>query len=272
LILKLKRMKKILFTPLLFFVSGFLTHLISQPANEINCFRNFDVSASGRNDVNAYLLSQLSFLVYANQLSSQVGVAELTLQTDPVRFKTEFIKRTKHFFYDPTPIKSITTTTTRIDPGTLTSREPQFDFVMVNDASGIDPEVMLISTYNAVYVVVRGTDRVANTSDPLDINYEWGEWIKTNGLAFLQNPCDGCTDKGKVHQGFNSALHYGNAAGTFINTLTTKIQTMAGTTKKIWITGHSLGGAFAQLIGFFLKEYKGITAQQIVIFASSASR
>ena len=267
LILKLKMMKKILLTPLLFFASGFLTHLISQPANEINCFRNFDVNATGRNDVNAYLLSQLSYLVYANQLAEQINVSESILQRDTVRFKAEFIKRTKHFFYDPTPLKSITTTTTtRIDPGTLTSREPQYDFVMVNDGSGIDPEVMLISTHNAVYVVVRGTDRVANTSDPL--NYEWGEWIKTNGLAFLQNPCDGCIDKGKIHQGFNSALHYGNAAGTFINTLTTKIQTMAGTTKKIWITGHSLGGAFAQLIGFFLKEYKGITAQQIVIFAS----
>ena len=256
---------KRLFFLLIFF--GFLQiRSDSQPANEINCFRNFDVNATGRNDVNAYLLSQLSFLVYANQLAPQVGVNETTLQTDPARFKTEFIKRTKHFFYDPTPTKLSTVTTTRIEPGSVSFREPQYDFVMVNDGSGIDPEVMLISTHNAVYVVVRGTDRVAKTSNPFD--YEWGEWIKTNGLAFLQNPCDGCTDVGKIHQGFNSALHFGNASGTFINTLTTKIQTMAGTTKKIWITGHSLGGAFSQLIGFFLKQYKGITAHQLVLFAS----
>lgn len=257
--------------PILFLFFAFFYKVNAQPANEVNCFRNFNVNATGRNDVNAYLLSQLSYLIYADQLSKQVSVSATTLQNDNARFKSEYIKRTKHFFYDPTPIKiSPTITTTRTVPADVSKislREPQFDFVTTTDNSGIDPEVMLINTPNAVYVVVRGTDRVAGANS--DFDYEWGEWLKTDALAFFQSPCPGCESKGKVHRGFREALHYGDATNNYINTLTEKIKTMIGNTgKKIWITGHSLGGALVQLIGFYLKQYKNITAQELVIFAS----
>ncbi len=252
----------------------------AQPAHEIGCFRNFNVNAAGRNDVNAYLLSQLAYLVYADNLAKQIaprGEVEALakrLQENSAEFKQEFIKKTGHFFYEPFRLPLTVRALPRTNPSKLRLPpfviEPalEFDFVTSGDRAGIDPETMLISTRNAVFVVVRGTDRVGGANS--DFKYKWGEWLQTDALAFLGSPCSGCETSGNVHRGFRDALGYNDSAGrSYIRTLTQKIKNMVGqANKKVWITGHSLGGAMAQLIGFYLKQQENITAQQIVVFSS----
>lgn len=233
------------------------------PAREINCFRNFNVNAVGRNDVNAYLLMVLARLIYPDKLyleKDYVNESQTTLQKDDEKFAKAFIKRTRHFFYDSKNL-----------------RGPKYEFVYTSDNHSIDPEVMLISTVNAVYVIVRGTDRVGGADT--DFRYNWGEWLGTD-FRFLFTPaCNGCEEQ--VHRGFYNALHYTPGTKTsifknesltsnsYIMTLLNKISDMVGTSnKKVWITGHSLGSALAQLIGFYLNKYKNITAQQMVLFAA----
>jgi hypothetical protein len=220
--------------------------IASKPPPETNCFRLFDVNATGRNDVNAYLLCVLARLVYGDQLAHDINVPEKNLVDNENAFKSEFIKHTRNYFYNPASDDSIKTV-------------PKFEFIHEGDSKGLDPEAMVIGTPNAVYVVFRGTDRVAGANR---FTYKWGEWIKTDGEAKLIAPCTGC--KGKVHEGFYKSLHYNN----FDKKLIAKIKEFGGETKKVWLTGHSLGAGQAQMFAFFLAHDGSINAQGVYVYAS----
>lgn len=251
----------------------------AQPAREVNCFRNFNVNAVGRNDVNAYLLMELAYVIYSDKLALEPGVSggAIAFDQDTALFKREFIKRTKHFFYDPNEIRW---RQSEIEGGLpfRINLEPKYDFVTASNAYSIDPEVMLISTHNAVYVVARGTDRIGGAQS--NLVYQLGEWFGTDFKFLLEKACLDCEEH--IHRGFYNAIHYTpgtQSAGYFANepltpnsyimTLTAKIKAMVGNTdKKVWITGHSLGSAIGQLIGFYLKKYQNITAQEMILFAA----
>ena len=237
------------------------------PARENNCFKNsFQFNATGRNDVNAYLLGYLTRIVYVQYLNkdNSYGLS----MTDTSRFRDKFIERTKHFFYKPL-ISTTTINTTisnQITPGTITDRTAiespaaKYKWIWRSDGQGKNPEAMVVSTPDYVLVLFRGTDRVEG-ADPF--HYDWGEWIYTDFRAIdQQTPCTGCP--GKVHKGFKEALEYSGFKTELINTV--KDFNKAGT-KKIWVTGHSLGGGFAQLFAYYLYK-ENMTPQGVYVYNS----
>jgi hypothetical protein len=111
----------------------------------------------------------------------------------------------------------------------------------------------VISTDKYVIVVFRGTDRVAsNINIPVvgdlanNFVYSFSEWI-TSDFNFLKTtPLEGIP--GKVHTGFNTSLLF------IKERLEDTLAKYGAATKKIWITGHSLGSGQAQLFATYLKK------------------
>ena len=238
------------------------------PTKENNSFKNlFQYGATGRSDVNAYLLGYLSRIVYVQYLNKDNGY---TLQmTDTSKFRDKFIERTKHMFYKPL-LSTVTTTTTvnttlntsqlTLAGQTIESPVPQYKWIWRSDGKGKNPEAMVISTPQYILVVFRGTDRVEGANP---FNYNWGEWIYTDFVALdQQSPCLNCP--GKVHKGFKEALEYANFKSELISTIKNFNSTSS---KKIWVSGHSLGGGFAQLFAYYMYK-EGITPQGVYVYNS----
>ncbi len=239
----------------------------SFPAKENNCFAQFKPDGINRQDANAYLLGYLTRLVYVQYLNEDMNL-NLSM-TDTSRFNDKFIERTKHFFSGSTTlIKAANPGISQITP--VTDLKPvaisrfskpgvTYNWVWRSDGRGRNPEAMVISTPGYILVLFRGTDRVEGANP---FNYDWGEWIYTDFKALdAQPPCDGCP--GKVHKGFRQSLDY---AG-FKDELIKLIKDNGGATKKVWITGHSLGGAFAQLFAYTLYK-QNITPQGLYVYNS----
>lgn len=202
---------------------------------------SFNRTATGRNDLNAYLMCYLNTLIYPQYLQMAAGIAdenyEKTLHTNPTIFKREYSKYTSFLFADPV-----------------------YDFVTESNGVGYDPEAMVISTSNTIYVVFRGTDRVGTTTDPF--LYDWGEWIQTD-FDLRPQTLTG-TMQGKVMYGFWQSLGYNDFKGKLL----AKIQERGGSTKKVWISGHSLGSAQAQIFSYYLSATGGITPQALYAYAA----
>src|SRR2546423_8859944 len=115
----------------------------------------FNNAATGRNDVNAYLLCYLTTLIYPQYLaivannSSQAYVDRL--HSDAVFFQSEYQKYTASLF-----------------------TSPQYQFLNESFPTGYDPEAMVISTPQTIYVIFRGTDRVTTNAVHTPL-YDWGE-------------------------------------------------------------------------------------------------
>jgi hypothetical protein len=125
-------------------------------------------------------------------------------------------------------------------------------FVFLPNLFSWDPELMLINSKYGIFIIFRGTDNVYNRSGDL------GEWIGTNFLI-AQSPIPGAP--GKVHTGFNAS--YALVQSQIKNFL----DTYAAPNKKIWVTGHSLGGGMAMLAGIMLKA-SGYPVQGIYTFGA----
>ena len=119
-----------------------------------------------------------------------------------------------------------------------------------------DPEVMGISTSKYIIIVFRGTDRVGGETDS---GFRIGEWT---GSDFEFLPIRTADLKGRVHNGFYKSV------SLVKERIADWIIDQDGRNKKIWITGHSLGGAHAQLFAAFLASKKSIKAQGVFTFAS----
>ena len=121
----------------------------TQPAREINCFRNFQETNDGDCKINAYLLSYITYLMYPERLARENGVT--ISETDNATFETEFKKKFEPMFWN----------------GTDLSTKPVIrfrNFVQKNTLSiGLDPEAVVISTPKFIIVAFRGTDRVLST-------------------------------------------------------------------------------------------------------------
>jgi pimeloyl-ACP methyl ester carboxylesterase len=138
-------------------------------------------------------------------------------------------------------------------------RVPEFEYfhnTNPSDRRFRDPEAMLISTPTLVIVVFRGTDR--STTSWTSFGKDWGEWILTDAVATPYAPGNGI--RGTVHSGFWNSL------SAIRSRLTTSVIQHGGKTKKVWITGHSLGGGQAALFASHLQFSADVDVQGIYTF------
>jgi len=116
------------------------------------------------------------------------------------------------------------------------------DFISRKKGRDIDTQCYIMANSNDVVVVFRGSEKTP-------------DWF-TNFQA-MQNP--GPLKKTGAHEGFQDALFPAVIA------LTRHIDTQ--TNKRIWVTGHSLGGALSSLYAGMLFE-NGLDVYGIYTFAS----
>ena len=210
-----------------------------------NTFSNsFNRSAQGRNDVNAYLMCYITTLIFPQYLAIVSGDASDAaidrMHSGGVFFESEYKKQTAHLFSNP-----------------------QYEFVTESHPAGYDPEAMVVSTTDAIYVIFRGTDRVATNAKKTIVSrfmYDWGEWLLSDFDTRLTAPVE---LTGKVHTGFWASLSFNN----FKDKLVQVIKEKGGANKKVWISGHSLGSAHAQIFAMYLAN-KGIRAQGVYVYSA----
>jgi hypothetical protein len=218
----------------------------------------FQENATGYVAPNTYVLTYLTTLIYPEFLDQVSGdplkenLDYVTrLHKSPQDFVEEYAKHTHHLFWN------------QASPPGPDNVLPQYVWVW-GSRGGQDPEAMVISTPKTVFVVFRGTDRVAAAKK--QIGYEFAEWVQTNFVAVGVAP-DVPPLRGLVHAGFWASLTapatlYAPAEGRIpagiANGLPFREATMAvirafgGAQKKLWISGHSLGAAHAQLYAAYL--------------------
>jgi pimeloyl-ACP methyl ester carboxylesterase len=232
----------------------------------------FNERAVGAAPANAYLLTYLVTLIYPeflDQLSGdplkQDSEYVKRLHTTPQDFVQEYAVRTHHLFWNAAA-----------SPGP-TNQPPHYVWVW-GRSGGWDPEAMVISTPKEVFVVIRGTDRVAGKKK---LGYNWAEWIQSDFRALPVAP-DVPGLNGKVHEGFWESLAApamlyvpgGNPlpAGLqndrpFRESVLAVIKAFGGGQKPVWVVGHSLGAAHAQLYGAYL-TVKGLSPQGVYAVAA----
>lgn len=251
----------------------FFANARSQPSNEINCFQYFQYDYVGNSKPNAYLLMMLNYWVYPPAI---IGVDDdndprvKELHNNPDKFLVEFRKKVAHYFFDPnkpvtpilknvvlsptfkTAVSKTTTTTSDLTTATV-NRPPAITFVHYNGGNGYDPEAIVISTDKYIIALFRGTDRVASNirlpviGDALnDAVYSFSEWITSDFNFVKTTPLEGLS--GKVHTGFNTSLNF------IKSRLEDTLVKYGVANKKLWITGHSLGAAQAQLFGVYARK------------------
>ncbi len=229
---------------------------LSNKSVDNSCYgREFTPSATGLDKTNAYLLMYLSAAVYADIITQfdepRTSIDNLKeIGTVLQKNENEFMKKFRKVM-NPLLFNSVDLT---INSNTV------FFNVSATNNDGYDPEVMVINKADIIYVVWRGTDRVQNKTGILNLDYDMREWFQTDFNAFpkqLSSPF-----VGKVHTGsWESMLK-------IASTVANKIEDFGGRTKKVWITGHSLGAGIAQLFANYLAKTKNIKAQGVYTFAT----
>jgi pimeloyl-ACP methyl ester carboxylesterase len=212
-----------------------------QLANPTDVFStSFSANASGKNDANAYLLCYLSTLIYPDYFAQLKGRKNDRAYIDSLHargsvFEEAFKAEIRKYF-----------------------TSPSIKFIQKSDRLGYDPEAMVIADAKSVYVVFRGTDRVA--ANKQGFAYDWAEWIFTDfDGRLIETPYH----EGKVLAGMWGSLEYDG----FKEDLYDEIIAKGGSTKKIWITGHSLGAGQAQLFAMYLAK-RNVQIQGLYGFAA----
>jgi hypothetical protein len=266
--------------------------VFSQPG--ANCFNTVFSNSAGTLDLeNAYLMSYLSTMVYPDYIRFLEPSPAPGPESNYVKyfqhrndtFLKKYANKLAYLFYDPAATNTLTTispvssnlstintdlitsrlTVPKVEPNVVHIKGVTFDFQYRCSPDGYDPEAVIISTSSTIYVVFRGTDRVScneETSTKGKIGYVAGEWINTN-FKFLKRAWPNFN--GTVHRGFIESLTYNGFADSVASRIKNKY---GGLNKKIWITGHSLGGGHAQLFALYAKINWGLTAQGVYVYAS----
>lgn len=112
---------------------------------------------------------------------------------------------------------------------------PAVEFVKVCKGKDIDTQCFVMANDQAIVVVFRGTDSLE-------------DWFANFQTVYDPGPLKGT----KVHEGFQDALF---PAVIALTNIIDKFQALEQSKqKKIWFTGHSLGGAQCSLYAAMLKE------------------
>jgi hypothetical protein len=128
------------------------------------------------------------------------------------------------------------------------------EFVTASSGIAIDAEAAVFSNATTVFVVFRGSE----SSSAADLR----DWVTNANAFFTKLPAGGgYPEKSAVHTGM------WNATNRIYRELRDEVNRQARGGKKVWITGHSLGGAMA---GLFAGRYarSGADVQGVVTFAA----
>lgn len=281
-------MKQVSVILLSLLLAGSTTTIAQTGRNSFNT--QFVNDASNLNMRNAYLLSYLTTVSYADYiryLYSPVPAAKsafiTSIRNDNDKFLIEFEEKLSYLFQPTVTIASSKLATANTiatkdlaanRPTALTLAEPSttFKFIYKCNPAGYDPEAIVVSTPTTIFVIFRGTDRVScNISST---GYTWAEWMSSD-FKFLKRDASilNAQVKGQVHRGMVESLLAKNTGDkqNFAEELATTISSLlknkvTNETKKVWITGHSLGGGHAQLFAMYLKFNFGINTQGLYIY------
>ncbi|MEK6248627.1 MAG: lipase family protein, partial [Planctomycetales bacterium] len=128
-----------------------------------------------------------------------------------------------------------------------------------------DTQVAVISSDDLVVVVYRGTE-----SKIEGVTLDLVDWLSDAGFSLVPPKADLSWGDVKigVHRGFITAHHSVRNAvvGMVQNHLQSGDSPAGG--KKVWVTGHSLGGALASLSAYQLQRIDDIPVQGVVTFGS----
>jgi hypothetical protein len=217
------------------------------PARELNTFRNFNESFDGDSKINAYLMSYISWLMYPERLNrlltGTIWGDNDQGNTNDALFESNFKKKFEPLFWD----------------GISETSRPSIKFKRLPANSparniGMDPEAAIVSTPEMIIVAFRGTDRVLSKDE---MNRQFGEWLGTDFKAQMVEPGPGKM-VGKVHAGFWESIDL------LRSDLDYEIRLLdPSKTKQIWITGHSLGAAQAQLYAQYLVHSSLVPSSRI---------
>jgi Lipase (class 3) len=121
--------------------------------------------------------------------------------------------------------------------------------VINNNTMGINA-ALVGKNANGIIVAFRGT---IPPGDP----DSWPDWLSN----FFLEPTTCGVLPGKVHSGFCHDLH------SILSQITTAVQALDPAQNKVYVTGHSKGGALASM-GAYLLKAAGVAIEQVVTFAS----
>jgi hypothetical protein len=221
----------------------------------------FEPGALGLNRKNAYIMGYLAAVVYPDGLAKAADIDITTTEglayvnelnqnrrgPDRNFFETEFKAKFAYLFQDAT-----------------------FKwFAPPLNRDGYDPEAMVIDMPGAVIVVFRGTDRVGSAEvDSLEWNA--GEWVRTDFRCALTDPGHGIA--GKVHEGMWQSLRIRRSARDESTEFRRELLDAVAAAdpenkKKLWLTGHSLGGGYVQAFAAYA-EARGRNVQGAYAFAA----
>jgi hypothetical protein len=228
----------------------------------------FDHNAYGFDPVNAFLLAKMNELMYPERLDFQLRWLQNGMKVpdslrstahlkefpviDNSNFRNAFEDRFRHYFVNPYD------TAQHDDTHFYFLEKFQLDTVKVagiKTIQGFDPEVVLIDHEDIIIMLFRGTD---------DVNHNrWAEWIGTD-FNIAKQTSDQVLNGSKVHKGFWKSFEL--IRGDLMSVL----EDLYGKNKKIWLSGHSLGGAMAILTGTYLKA-KGYDIANIYTYSAPSA-
>lgn len=192
----------------------------------------FNDQITGYDATNAYLLAYLACTSYPVGLAAAVEKSD----QDPGSYDL--------YAWDVTPDKYVEAFKSHMLPFFGSGATVSFFHEI---RGGYDPEVLCISTPSTLFLSFRGTDRVGRKeADPgLYDPYEWGEWVGTD-FQFVAIETGNPKIPGRVHEGFWNSLV--DIRADVLHWMSVRDPRKE---KKLWITGHSLGGAQAQVFAAY---------------------
>lgn len=113
-----------------------------------------------------------------------------------------------------------------------------------------DTEAAVLSNKRLVLVVFRGTEGLTG----------WKDWI-TNGKHLMLD-CPQDWGAVKAHKGFYNAL------STIYQGVRSEVRSRRTNNQKVFLTGHSLGGALATLCAYRFQKVGGVPVSGVYVFGS----
>lgn len=245
------------------------------PTCEEKCINHFNDTASGVHNVNAFILAKMTELMYLERLDYQMryisndckpidtiassDAFKATSVVTDSNFQTVYAERFKHYFNSPLETEAFHEQH-KLEEGAEKHTYFKFihkihtqdaHFLGIKYQSGLDPELMVISTPTTIFILFRGTDDVGKN--------QWAEWLGTD-FRINQTPAGGALAGTRVHTGF--WLSFDLIRDELIETLAR----FNAKDKKIWLAGHSLGAALSIVTGTYLKAY-GLNVQNVYAYA-----